>query len=102
MNPRLTAHQAWEHGLINRVFPDQSFEADVRAIAERLAAGPTGAYGIAKRLINQAAGVDQLDYHLDEELQHLTRTADGAEFAEGIAAFFAKRAPDFETGERPD
>ena len=59
-------------------------------------AGPTRAYAVAKSLINQAAGVDQLDYHLDEELRHLARIADGADFAEGLAAFFGKRAPDFD------
>jgi enoyl-CoA hydratase/carnithine racemase len=40
--------------------------------------------------------VDQLDYHLDEELRHLARIADGADFAEGLAAFFGKRAPGFD------
>ena len=36
-------------------------------------------------------GIEQLDFHLDEELQQLARIADGAEFAEGLAAFFEKR-----------
>lgn len=95
LNPRLSAEEAWERGLINRVFADDVFEEEVRAIGQRLAAGPTAAYGIAKRLINQAAGVDQLDYHLDEELQELARIADGPEFAEGMKAFFEKRPPLF-------
>ena len=42
-----------------------------------------------------AAGVEQLDMHLDEELQQLARVADRAEFAEGLAAFFDKRPPAF-------
>ena len=63
--------------------------------ARRLAQGPTRAYGIAKNLIHQAAGVDQLDYHLDEELRNLSRIADGEDFAEGLASFFEKRAPAF-------
>jgi len=60
-----------------------------------LAAGPTKAYAVAKTLLNQAAGVDQLDYHLDEELRNLARIADTPDFAEGLAAFFGKRAPAF-------
>ena len=96
LNPRLTAAEAREAGLITGVFTDDRFEADVLAVARRLAAGPTKAYAVAKSLINQAAGVDQLDYHLDEELRHLARIADGADFSEGLAAFFGKRAPGFD------
>jgi enoyl-CoA hydratase/carnithine racemase len=65
------------------------------AIAHRLAAGPTRAFGVAKGLINRAAGIDRLDYHLDQELESLVRSADAAEFAEGVGAFFEKRAPAF-------
>jgi 2-(1,2-epoxy-1,2-dihydrophenyl)acetyl-CoA isomerase len=96
LNPRLSAAEARAAGLITGVFPDDQFEEEVLAVARRLAAGPTRAYAVAKSLINQAAGVDQLDYHLDEELRHLARIADGADFAEGLAAFFGKRAPGFD------
>ena len=95
LNPRLTAAEAATLGLVTNVFPDASFHDDVLAVARRLAAGPTAAYAVAKRLLNQAAGVDQLDYHLDEELQHLARIADSPDFTEGLAAFFEKRAPVF-------
>lgn len=91
LNPRIDARQALEFGLITGIFPAASFDDDVRAVARRLADGPTRAFGIAKTLIHQAAGVDQLDYHLDEELQNLARIADGSDFAEGLAAFFEKR-----------
>jgi len=96
LNPRLTAQAAMEMGLITRVFPAETFEADVLDVARRLAAGPTRAYAVAKSLLNQAAGVDQLDYHLDEELQHLARIADSPDFAEGLRAFFAKDAAAFQ------
>jgi hypothetical protein len=59
-------------------------------------AGGGREYGIAKGLLNQAAGVDRLDYHLDQELEHLARIADGRDFAVALDAFFAKRAPHFE------
>ncbi|HVB31544.1 MAG TPA: enoyl-CoA hydratase-related protein [Gemmatimonadaceae bacterium] len=96
LNPRLGAAEAKDLRLINDVFPRQQFDADVMAIAQRIAAGPTKAYAVAKSLINQAAGVDQLDYHLDEELQHLVRSADGPDFSDGLNAFFDKRAAVFE------
>jgi len=95
LNPRLGAEEARALGLVNRVWPVERFEEETMALAQRLAEGPVGAYAVAKHLLNQAAGVDRLDYHLDQELQHLVRTADGPEFAEGLAAFFQRRAPDF-------
>jgi 2-(1,2-epoxy-1,2-dihydrophenyl)acetyl-CoA isomerase len=95
LTPRFTAEEARALGLVTRVFPEASFESDTLALALRLAEGPVGAYAVAKSLLNQAAGVDRLDYHLDQELQHLARTADGPEFAEGLAAFFERRSPVF-------
>jgi 2-(1,2-epoxy-1,2-dihydrophenyl)acetyl-CoA isomerase len=95
LNPRLDAAEARAIGLVNTVFPAASFDQEVLAVAHRLAAGPTQALAVAKRLLNQAAGVDQLDYHLDQELEHLARSAEGPEFATGLGAFFASkpRAP---------
>jgi len=95
LNPRLDARTALEMGLITAVYPTETFDAEVLAVARKLAEGPTQAYGIAKSLLNQAAGVDRLDFHLDQELEHLARIADGGDFAEGLEAFFAKRTPRF-------
>jgi 2-(1,2-epoxy-1,2-dihydrophenyl)acetyl-CoA isomerase len=95
LNPRLDARAALDLGLITAVYPADRFDEEVRALAWKLAEGPTRAYGVAKGLLNQAAGVDRLDYHLDQELEHLARIADGQDFAEGLEAFFAKRPPRF-------
>lgn len=95
LNPRLSAAQAQALGLVTRVFPQETFDADVLALARQVADGPTRAYGVAKALINQAAGIDRIDFHLDQELQYLVRSANSAEFKEGIAAFFDKRTADF-------
>jgi 2-(1,2-epoxy-1,2-dihydrophenyl)acetyl-CoA isomerase len=96
LNPRLEARVALEMGLITAVHSADGFEDEVRALAQKLSLGPTRAYGVAKALLNQAAGVDRLDYHLDRELEQLARIADGRDFAEGLEAFFAKRPPRFE------
>ena len=95
LNPRLPARRALELGLITDVLPTEEFEARIQRIAQDLADGPTSALGIAKRLMNQAAGMDRFDVHLDHELENLARIADGAEFAEGLDSFFAKRPPRF-------
>lgn len=95
LNPRLDAAAALEWELINAVFPTEGFDERVQEIAARLAAGPTEALGIAKGLVQQAAGVDRLDFHLDLEISALSRIADGKDFAEGLESFFGKRAPQF-------
>jgi 2-(1,2-epoxy-1,2-dihydrophenyl)acetyl-CoA isomerase len=97
LNPRLDAKTALEWGLITRVVPAAAFDADVMDIARRAAAGPAPAFAATKQLLNQAAGLDRLDYHLDQELDTLARVANTADFAEGLAAFFEKRAPAFGT-----
>jgi len=100
LNPRLPAARALELGLINGVFPAESLDAEVLAIARRIADGPAEALAIARSLVNQAAGVDRLDHHLDRELGELARIADGADFAEGLEAFFARRPARFKDGSR--
>ncbi len=96
LNPRLDARRALEMGLVTAVYPAESFDREVAETARRLAEGPTEAWGIAKALINQAAGVDRLDFHLDAELANLARIADGADFARGLEGFFAKRPARFQ------
>lgn len=95
LNPRLTAVQAMDYGLVNAVYPTPEFEYRVQALAEQLAAAPTRALGIAKRLLNQAAGMERLDVHLDQEIEELARIADGDDFASGLEAFFSKAKPVF-------
>jgi 2-(1,2-epoxy-1,2-dihydrophenyl)acetyl-CoA isomerase len=95
LNPRLTAQRALELGLINAVHPIATFDEQVRQMAETVAAGPPSAIAVAKGLVNQAAGMDRLDVHLDRELENLTRIADGVEFEEGLESFLAKRPPRF-------
>jgi 2-(1,2-epoxy-1,2-dihydrophenyl)acetyl-CoA isomerase len=95
LNPRLTAREALEAGLVNRVFPSERFDAEVLDTAQKLASGPTRAFGIVKRLINEAAGIDRLDPHLDKELKYLVEIAEGMDFSEGLEAFFEKRNPEF-------
>ena len=97
LNPRLDARAALDAGPHHRGLPDRALRGGgACAMARKLAKGPTRAYGIAKSLLNQAAGVDRLDYHLDHELESLARIADGRDFAEGLEAFLSRRAPRFE------
>lgn len=90
----LTAMEAHAGGLVNVVVPVADLADTVRGAAARLAAGPTRAMGLAKRLINEAEDAT-LDQSLATEaaLQELAgRTQD---HAEGVAAFGEKREPRF-------
>jgi len=95
LNPRLGAREAMELGLVSAVHPNDALDAEALALAGRLASGPTAAMAAAKRLMNEAAGVDRLDHHLDRELDELGRVADGPDFAEGLTSFFEKSTPRF-------
>jgi 2-(1,2-epoxy-1,2-dihydrophenyl)acetyl-CoA isomerase len=95
LNPRVPALRAREMGLVTDVFLTDEFDREVDGVARKLAAGPARAFAVAKGLLNQAAGVDRLDFHLDQEIDHLSRIADGNEFKEGLDAFFEKRQPEF-------
>ncbi len=100
LNPRLTGADAKAMGLVTEVLPTDGFDDAVLAIARRIAAGPTEAYGVTKQLFNQALGVEHLPFHMDQELEELARIANGADFAEGIRAFLEKQDPVFWS--RPD
>lgn len=97
LNPRLDAQTAMAWGLVTRVLPTGSFDEEVARLAAQVATTPAPAVAISKQLMNQAAGVDRLDFHLDQEITHLARIADTTDFAEGLGAFFQKRPPQFTT-----
>lgn len=95
LNPRLGAADALRWGLINEVYEGPEFDQHAYTLAARLASAATRGFAMTKELLNQSAGMDRLDQHLDRELQELTRAANGAECEEGLAAFFEKRSPTY-------
>ncbi len=92
-NRALTATEALSWGLVNQVVPDEQVLAEALKLAARLAAGPTRAFGKAKRLVAGASGA--LESHMALESQMIARQATTAEGREGIQAFLDKRKPTY-------
>ena len=90
----VTASQALTMGLINRVVPLAELQSETKALARRLAAGPTAAYGQIKRLLRDS-GTQEYPVQLKAELEAFASCAATSDFGEGLAAFFAKRAAVF-------
>ncbi|MGA6973736.1 MAG: enoyl-CoA hydratase/isomerase family protein [Candidatus Binatus sp.] len=71
--------------IVNRVLPDESFESDTRAFAERLANGPTLAYAAGKRMVRSYldGGIRAADKTVDEVAPGVFDTED---MRAGVAA----------------
>jgi len=93
-NEAISAEQALEWGLVNRLVPAADLESAAAALAASLAAGAVGAFGLAKRSFNRAI-LPNLEEALDYEAHMQEIASKGAEHREGVAAFLEKRPPKF-------
>jgi len=91
---RLPAAEAVSWGLADRVVPDGELDGVADALVLRLAAGPTRSYAATKEAINRST-LGGLADALDTEARLQGRLTASADFAEGAAAFAAKRRPTF-------
>jgi enoyl-CoA hydratase len=90
----LSPDEALQIGLVNYVFPKETFEADVRKYAHALAQGPAKAVSLIKRSVVE--GVEMpltAGLALERELQNRLFVSEDAK--EGLAAFAEKRKPSF-------
>jgi enoyl-CoA hydratase/carnithine racemase len=94
LSPRLTAREAYNIGLVDRVFPAATFRDDALQYALEIANGPTQTLGRMKQ--NLQIGLTQsLDASLALEAKHMIESGRGEEAREAIAAFKQKRKPVF-------
>ncbi len=90
----ISAADASEMGLVNRVLPDGELDAFVDGWARRLAAGPPIALALTKRMLNNAMNVT-MEEALDDEGAAQTVNFGSKDTIEAMSAFTEKREPKF-------
>jgi 2-(1,2-epoxy-1,2-dihydrophenyl)acetyl-CoA isomerase len=91
---KLSSEEAERLGIVNAIFPIETFTEDVAELAGRLAAGPTVAYRYMKENLNRAVH-GELGECLDMEAAHHIRTGQTDDHREAAKAFVEKRQPTF-------
>ncbi|HET8624450.1 MAG TPA: 2-(1,2-epoxy-1,2-dihydrophenyl)acetyl-CoA isomerase PaaG [Gemmatimonadales bacterium] len=94
LGEKISAGQAAEFGLIYRAYPAAALYEEASKLAIHLATQPTLGLGFTKRLLN-AALINDLDAQLELEAELQGAAGRTADYAEGVAAFLAKRRPVF-------
>ena len=90
----ISAREAYEIGLVNKVVPDgQLMEAVESLAAAIISAGPVGV-GLAKACINRSVSLD-IDSGLDFEAEAFGLCFGTEDQKEGMAAFLEKRKPTY-------
>ena len=94
LGEELSAEKALEWGLINRVTDDNALMPQAMALAEELAAGPTVALRLIRKLYWDSPN-NTYEEQLNAERQAQKEAGRAEDFAEGISAFLQKRKAAF-------
>jgi 2-(1,2-epoxy-1,2-dihydrophenyl)acetyl-CoA isomerase len=92
---RLTAAEAHEWGVVSEVVESAKLPERAAALAAELAALPTRAIAMTKRLLDRASA-STLAEQLEREAELQAEATQSDDFREGVAAFLEKRAPTFQ------
>ena len=94
LGERIPAERAYELGMINRCVEDAAVMDEARALATRLANGPTVAMGQTRRLVRNAQSQSLSDaMNAEAEAQRIAGNSE--DFKEGVQAFLGKREAQF-------
>lgn len=91
---KIDAEEAQRIGLVWKVHADDALQAEASKMAHHLANMPTFAYGLIKQALNASFGND-LAAQLELEASQQSLACRSEDFREGVAAFVAKRQPQF-------
>ena len=94
LSDRIDAAEALRLGLVNRVVPDDTLEAQTLELAGRIAHGPTIAYQYMKENLNRAVGGNPFEC-MDLEATHHVHTSLTEDHRNAVRAFVEKRKPEF-------
>ncbi|MFN3230910.1 MAG: enoyl-CoA hydratase/isomerase [Alphaproteobacteria bacterium] len=95
LGERIPAEQALEWGMITEVLDDDVLMDEVMALANRLAKGPTRAYGFIRKALAASWG-NTYDQQLDLEYHLQIRASKTEDHQEGTEAFKEKRTAEFQ------
>jgi 2-(1,2-epoxy-1,2-dihydrophenyl)acetyl-CoA isomerase len=95
LGDKCPADEAQRIGLIYRCVDDAALAGEAIALAQRLAAMPVRALAETRRAF-AAADRQTLSAALSMEAEVQRRLGTSADYMEGVGAFFAKRAPNFQ------
>ena len=93
-NPILSAAEARDLGIINRVVPDAELDAAALKLVRELADGAPKGLAAAKRLLWSGIGTS-VDACLSEEARTVSELSGTADAREGLAAVIERRKPVF-------
>ena len=93
-NRMLSAEEAQEWGIVTTVVDDDVLLEEAEKLANKLANGPTRAYGAVKKLLSRTFE-QSLEEQLEIESRHIAKMADSVDGREGLDAFLKKRKPSF-------
>lgn len=93
-NRRVAANEAEASGIVTRVVDEGALTKQGELLAGQLAASAVVAIGATRRLLQASFG-NGFETQLEAEARSIAAAGSGAESREGVAAFLARRAPDF-------
>jgi len=94
LGDKVSAQEAFQMGMIYKVFDNENFEGEPTSLLNQLAVMPTKALAYIKHALNQSYS-NNMEEQLQLEDDYQQKAAATADFKEGVAAFLEKRLPQF-------